>query len=391
MYGYPRAVLYVITASLFVAGIFSVGFSMGRDATGGDLGFGRSADRVDFGVVRDVYRQIREDSVEPPSAEALTRGAIRGMVRTLRAHDPYALFYSPEDYRYLKEIQTGKYQGIGIMLRQKDGLLVIASVLPDTPAQEEGLKRGDIIRSIDGVLVRQFNSDEAVDRIKGRPGTEVVLGIERDEKDLVFTLTRRELDLPNLKASVVEQDFGYVRLFGFSHGASEQLRDKVRTLLERGVQGIVLDLRGNPGGLFIEAVDVAGVFIENGAVVVYEARSEPQKVYEAEGNAFEDVPLVVLVNEATASASEIVAGALQDRERAILVGATTFGKGSVQRFVELRDDSAVKLTTATYTTPGGRNINGLGIEPNVEVARNQLRRALAILRGIVLSKSGGQG
>lgn len=391
MNGYPRVVLYSVTAVLFVAGVFSAGFGLGHDGTADALGFGRNADRLDFGVVSDVYRQIREDAVDPPSAEALTRGAIRGMVRTLKAHDPYALFYSPEDYRYLKEIQTGKYQGIGIMLREKDGLLLISSILPNTPAQEGGLRRGDIIRSIDGVPVRRFDSNEAVDRIKGRPGTEVVLGIEREGSDLVFTLVRRQLALPNLKAHVVEHDLGYVRLFGFSHGASEQLRDKIELLLDRGVQGVVLDLRGNPGGLFIEAVDVASVFIEHGAVVVYEQRSQPERVYQAEGDAFDDVPLVVLVNEGTASASEIVAGALQDRERAILVGATTFGKGSVQRFVELRDDSAVKLTTATYTTPAGRDINGLGIEPNVEVARNQLRRALAILRGIVLSKSGSQG
>jgi carboxyl-terminal processing protease len=181
---------------------------------------------------------------------------------------------------------------------------------------------------------------------------------------------------------------------GFARGAGEQLREKVAELTQRGAEGIVLDLRDNGGGLFSEGIDVASVFIDDGTIVSYKARSRPERVYEARGNAFESLPLVVLVNEGTASASEIVAGALQDRERAIVVGEETYGKGSVQEVFPLSDASAVKLTTGSYFTPRGRNITGDGIEPDVEVTASrtaQRRRAVEILRGIVLSTSGAQG
>jgi carboxyl-terminal processing protease len=181
---------------------------------------------------------------------------------------------------------------------------------------------------------------------------------------------------------------------GFSRGAGRQLRDKVEGLLDKGAEGLILDMRGNGGGLFSEAIEVASVFMENGEIVTYRERSEPDVVYDAKGDAFEKVPLVVLVDEGTASASEIVAGALQDSERAVLVGETTYGKGSVQEIVPLLDASAIKLTTASYLTPDGRNINGQGIEPDVEeddVPHIQLARAIEILKGIIISTADSQG
>jgi carboxyl-terminal processing protease len=210
---------------------------------------------------------------------------------------------------------------------------------------------------------------------------------------LDFSLTRADIELPNLQARMTADGFGYIRLLGFARGAGEQVRGEVEHLVDGGAKGVILDLRDNGGGLFSEAVDVASVFIEDGDVVIYKERSNDDVVYEAEGDAFEDIPTVVLVNEGTASASEIVAGALQDSERAIVVGTTTYGKGSVQQIVPLADSSALKLTTAAYLTPSGRNIDGQGIEPDVEVdaAYGQRARAVEILQGVVLSTTDSQG
>ncbi len=381
------AVLTVITVS-FAA--FSVGFAFGtREGDAGSIG------ARGLGSVQEALTKILTESVDPPSEKALTRGAIKGMVDVLRKHeDPYALFYTPDGYRSFQELTTGKFSGIGVWLKQKGDDLEIVSVLPSTPAQEAGLRSGDVIRSIDGTDVVDMSSDDAVARIKGPEGTEVSLGVERAGNDLSFTLARAEIELPNLISKTIDGDLGYIRLFGFARGAGDQVHAEVEDLLADGVRGVVLDLRDNGGGLFQEAVGVASAFIEDGEIVTYHQRSEDDIVYEAEGDAFEDLPLVVLVNEGTASASEIVAGALQDRERAMIVGTTTYGKGSVQEVVPLTDSSALKLTIAAYFTPNGSDINGAGIDPDVEVddtAAVQRARAVEILKGIVISESGAQG
>jgi carboxyl-terminal processing protease len=235
--------------------------------------------------------------------------------------------------------------------------------------------------------------EQAVAQIKGRPGTEVALAVVRNGAALHFDITRRSLELPNLVAKVAGENLGYIQVLGFARGAGRQLRSEVADLMRRGVNGIVLDLRDNGGGLFTEGIDVASVFLEEGKIVTYKARSETRQVYRASGDAFENVPLVVLVNEGTASASEIVAGALQDRDRAILVGQRTYGKGSVQDIIPLSDASALKLTTGAYFTPSGRNISGTGIEPDVRVDSRaaQKHRAVEILQGIVISTDGAQG
>ena len=382
------AILAVITVC-FTA--FSIGFAFGaKDRSGSAVGTGEG-----LGSVQEAFTKILTESVDPPSEKALTRGAIKGMVEVLRKHeDPYALFYTPNGYRSFQEMTTGRFSGIGVWLKQKGNDLEIVSVLPETPAQKAGLHRGDVIRSIDGAEVTDMSSDDAVARIKGPEGTEVSLGVERGGNDLSFTLTRAEIALPNLISKTIDGDLGYIRLFGFARGAADQVHAEVDGLLDDGVRGVVLDLRDNGGGLFQEAVGVASTFIEDGEIVTYRQSSEEDIVYDAEGDAFEDLPLVVLVNEGTASASEIVAGALQDRERAMIIGTTTYGKGSVQEVVPLTDSSALKLTIAAYFTPNGNDINGSGIDPDVEVdatAAIQRARAVEILKGIVISESGAQG
>ena len=284
---------------------------------------------------------------------------------------------------------SGEFSGIGVWLDVKDGELVVLSVLPNSPALEVGLQPGDVIEAIDGEPVAKMTTDEAVARIKGKAGTDVDLTVDAGGREQIsFSITRAPIEFPNLRAELTDDDIGYINLVGFARGAGKQLHDEVERLLDDGAEGIVLDIRDNGGGLFSESIDVASVFVEDGVITTY--RSPEQEIeYEAKGDAFEDIPLVVLVNGNTASASEIVAGALQDNDRAVVVGSTTFGKGSVQEVIPLSDASALKLTTAAYLTPDGTNINGDGIEPDVEVPGNQptvqRNRAVEILKGIVLS------
>ena len=387
------AILVLATLTVIFASL-SVGFALGsgeRDI----VPFGADDGDSDLRLIQDAFEKIRSSAAEPPSDKELARGAIKGMVDVLKTgDDPYAFFYTPSGYRSFQELTTGKFSGIGVWLKQKGADLEIVSGLPSTPAVDAGLRRGDVIRSIDGAPVTEMTSDDAVGHIKGPEGTEVTLGVEREGRSLSFTITRAQIELPNLLAKIINDDLGYIRLFGFARGAGDQVRAEVEDLLDEGVKGVVLDLRDNGGGLFSEAVDVASAFIENGEIVTYRARAEEDIVYDAEGDAFQDLPLVVLVNEGTASASEIVAGALQDRERAMVIGTTTYGKGSVQEVLPLQDASALKLTIARYFTPDGHDLSGAGIDPDVTVDARpamQRQRAIEILKGIVISTTGAQG
>jgi carboxyl-terminal processing protease len=385
--------IVVLCALLGVLGSFALGYSLGRPGDRVPL-FGAGSEGAD-GVISHALEKIRSSAVDPPSDQALTRAAVKGMVRELKkSQDPYASFYSPLGYRDFQEYTSGRFSGIGVWLKERAGKLEIVSVLPRTPALKAGLRRGDVIEKVDGDSVASMSTDEAVGRIKGPSGSRVELAVAREGRLIELSLTRRSIDLPNVVARLQESGLGYIRLYGFARGAGRQLRDRVQRLTETGADGVILDLRDNGGGLFSEAIDVASVFIEDGNIVTYKEGSDSKTVYEAEGEAYDMLPLVVLVNEGTASASEIVAGALQDRQRAILVGATTYGKGSVQNVFPLPDASALKFTTGAYLTPSGRDINGEGIEPDVEItggAALQKRRAAEILEGIVLSTAGAQG
>ena len=397
MNGWQKPIFGVLAAIVAATTLFAAGFWVGRgrtveipvfseDSTGGP---GRYDGRGNQ-VISEAYRRIVTSAVDPPSEDALVRGAIKGMVDVLKdAGDPYALFYGARSFQEFQELTTGEFSGIGVWLDVKDGDLVVLSVLPNSPALEVGLQPGDVIEAIDGDPVAKMTTDEAVARIKGKSGTDVDLTIDRGGPEQVsFSVTRAPIEFPNLRSELRDDDIGYINLVGFARGAGKQLHAEVEKLLDDGAEGIVLDIRDNGGGLFSESIDVASVFVEDGVITTY--RSPEQELeYEAKGDAFEDVPLVVLVNGNTASASEIVAGALQDNDRAIVVGSTTFGKGSVQEVIPLSDASALKLTTAAYLTPDGTNINGEGIEPDVEVPGNQPgvqeSRAVEILKGIVLS------
>ena len=397
---WQKVLIAVLGAVVATAFSFTLGFTFAkRRAESGTLSIDTDRQGAALNIIRDAYRKIQETSIDPPNEDDLSRAGVRGMIKALRAAgDDYAAFYSPRGYRDFQELTSGKFSGIGVWLKPRDGRLTVVSVLPSSPALEADLQKGDVITSIDGRAVENMTTDEAVARIKGREGTEVTLEVERGVQELRFEITRSELELPNIRASVTSEGLGYLRLQGFARGAGNQLREQIKKFTDEGVEGILLDMRDNGGGLFSEAIDVASVFIEDGEIVHYHTRTEDDVTYDAEGDAFEDLPLVVLVNEGTASASEIVAGALQDNDRAILVGTTTFGKGSVQEVVPLLNATAVKLTTAAYLTPDRHDIDGGGIDPDVEVREEedfspdvQRLRAAEILKGIVLSSRESQG
>jgi carboxyl-terminal processing protease len=345
-------------------------------------------------IIRDAYDEIRSTAVDQPAEKDLARGAVKGMIRVLKQeeNDPYALFFGPQAYESFSELTTGRFSGIGVWLKTEGRKLQIVSVLPESPALAAGLQAGDVIRFINGDDVDDLSTDEAIAHIKGPAGSEVELVISRGGEDLDFSITRREIELPSVQASLEGGDVGYLRLVTFARGAGESVREEVERLTQEGAEGIILDMRDNGGGLFDEAVEVASVFIEDGDIVGYESRAEDDVVYEAEGDAFEEIPLVVMVNGGTASASEIVTAALQDHDRATVMGTTTYGKGSVQQLIPLLDGSALKLTTAAYVTPDGKSIDGEGVRPDVEldeVAEVQKDRALEILRGMLVSSASG--
>jgi carboxyl-terminal processing protease len=349
---------------------------------------GVSSSSEGFKQLRSAYGEIVSSAVDPPDEIALARGAIKGMIKVLNKEgDKYAFFFGPKSYRSFQELTTGKFSGIGVWLKQKGKALAVVSVLPSSPALSAGIKPGDLIREIDGKPVKRMSTDQAVATIKGPEGSDVSLAIERHGTQLSFELKRRTLKLPSVVARKLSTHIGYVHLFSFSQGAGAQLAQKVKQLVDGGVKGLILDLRDNGGGLLDEGVNVASVFIKSGKIVTTKSPGTEDRTYDAKGGAVENLPLVVLVNGGTASASEIVSGALQDHDRAILVGTTTYGKGSVQQIFPLSGDSAMKLTTEHYFTPSGRDINGKGIKPDVVVkaVADQRSRAVQILQGIITS------
>ena len=383
------AVLFVVAAS------FALGYSLGERRDEGFGIFGGTTGQTALDVVDDAYQKIHSEAMDPPTRDELAQGAVKGMIRVLnRSGDRYALFYSPKGYREFREYTSGHFSGIGVWLKEKNGELAIISVLPSTPARAAGLRAGDVVERIDGKSVAPMTVEQAVNLIKGQPGTEVSLTVDRDGELLTYSITRAAIQLPEVVSRMTGADLGYVHVYGFTRGTGDELRNAVKKLTAKGARGVILDLRDNGGGLLSEAIDVASVFLETGKIVTYKQSSSSEVVYDAEGDAFDGIPLVVLVNERTASASEIVAGALQDRDRAVLVGSTTYGKGLVQQVFPLGDASALKFTTGAYFTPSGRNINGKGIQPDVEVhapPAMQKRRAIQILKGILASSNGAPG
>lgn len=305
--------------------------------------------------------------------DKLIYGAIRGMVRTL---DPHSDYLDPEEFRVLASDTRGRFGGVGVEIDVRDGWLTVSAVFPDGPAQRAGVRVGDRFVSIDGVRARDMPIEEAVRRMRGEPGTQVHVALRRsdDAPAVEATLTREIISVDAIEARLLEDGTLYVRLRIFQETTTNELSDVLDEAMEStrgrgGLRGVLLDMRDNPGGLLDQAISVADEFLEQGDIVSTRGRGGRELSVAAarKSGTRPDWPMVVLVNGYTASAAEIVAGALHDHGRALIVGTRTFGKGSVQNIIELPDASALKLTVARYYTPRGRSIQAEGIEPDVVI------------------------
>ncbi|WP_293761299.1 S41 family peptidase [uncultured Aquitalea sp.] len=348
----------------------------------------------------EVFGRIKQDYVEPVDDKKLINEAIKGMLTGL---DPHSDYMDAEAFKELKEGTQGEFGGLGIEIGAEDGLVKVVAPIEDTPAQKAGVKSGDLIVKIDDTPVRGLSLTDAVKRMRGKPGTKVTLTIARktETKPLVIPITRAVIKTKSVKYKLLEPGYGYVRITQFQEHTIENLADGVAAMYKENkapLKGLVLDLRDDPGGLLTSAVGVSAAFLPKDALVVYtEGRTADAKMrltanlqnYNRPGvadplaklpDATHQVPLVVLVNGGSASASEIVAGALQDHKRAVLVGTQTFGKGSVQSILPLGNAGGIKLTTARYFTPSGRSIQAKGIVPDVVVEDATLTAAEQALR-----------
>ncbi len=320
----------------------------------------------------DVLNIVQDNYVEKTDSKKLMYGAINGMLREL---DPHSSFMKPEDYKELQIETKGKFGGLGIEITIRDGVLTVVAPLEDTPADKAGIQANDQIIKIDEELTQDMSLMDAVQKMRGPKGTKVKLTILRkgEKKPLEFELTRAEISIRSVRFRTLENGFGYVRVSSFQSGTSNDLRKALDQLEAENqpMQGLILDLRNDPGGLLDQAVEVSDEFLDSGLIVYTGGRLENQQMrFEAHKNSKpRSYPIVVLVNAGSASASEIVAGALQDHKRAIILGEQTFGKGSVQTVIPLNDGSAIRLTTSLYYTPSGRSIQAKGITPDIIVKR----------------------
>ena len=323
----------------------------------------------DLQMFSEVFGKIKSEYVDQVDDATLLRNAIRGMLSGL---DPHSAFLEPEDFEEIKISTDGKFGGLGIEVTSEDGLIKVVTPIDGTPAWHAGVKAGDLILKLDDEAVRGMSLKEAVDRMRGDPGSEIILTIAREGEagPIEIKVVRAIIRVTSVKGDLLEPGFGYIRLSSFQSSTAQSLRNQVKFLIEENgkpLEGLVLDLRNNPGGVLSGAVEVSDMFLSEGDIVSTRGRtsSSEQSFTAKPDDITDDAPMVVLVNGGSASASEIVAGALQDHHRAIIMGTKTFGKGSVQTVIPMNNGGALKLTTARYYTPSDRSIQARGIVPDI--------------------------
>ena len=326
----------------------------------------------------EIFAKIKSDYVEQVDDKELLENAIRGMLEGL---DPHSAYLDGDSYKDLQEGTSGEFGGLGIEVGMENGFVKVISPIDDTPAQKAGIKAGDLIIKLDDRSVKGMSLNDAVDIMRGKPGDPITLTIirESEEKPLVITVVRDIIKTKSVRFETLEPGFGYLRISSFQSHTVEGLRQAIDQLKEDNsgkLKGIVLDLRNNPGGILNAAVGVSDMFLNKGMIVYTEGRKKDSKLkFNAKPNAkLPDVPLIVLVNAGSASASEIVAGALQDHGRGIIMGEKTFGKGSVQTILPMNNNAALKLTTARYYTPNGRSIQASGITPDIIIDKVKISK-----------------
>lgn len=320
-------------------------------------------------IFSEVFAKVKNDYVESVDDRQLIENAIRGMLEGL---DPHSSYLDKEHYTELQEGTSGEFGGLGIEVGMEDGFVKVISPIDDTPAQRAGIKAGDLIIRLDDKSVKGMMLNDAVKLMRGKPGSDIILTVVRvgEDKPIKITITRDIISVRSVRGKTLEPGFGYIRISNFQNNTAEDLRKLLEELKQEnnnGLSGLILDLRNNPGGILNAAVGVSDLFLDSGLIVYTEGRIKDSKLtFNAKPmDMIKDAPIIVLVNGGSASASEIVAGALQDHDRAIIMGEQTFGKGSVQTILPMNDEAALKLTTARYYTPSGRSIQASGITPDI--------------------------
>ncbi len=323
----------------------------------------------------EIMERTKTSYVEEVSDKKLIESAINGMLTSL---DPHSAYLTEEDFRYMNEQTKGKFGGLGIQVTMENGVVKVISPIDDTPAYKAGIKAGDYITDIDGKTVIGMTLNEAVSKLRGKIGTKVTVTIRRvNEKPFNVTMKREEIKIDSVKSEIKNGDILYIRISAFNEDIDKDTEKAVveaQKKLKNKLAGIVLDVRNNPGGLLEQAIGVSDLFLDHGEIVSTRSRNEEDTIkYSATaGDIAQGLPMVVMINEGSASASEIVAGALQDHHRAVILGEKSFGKGSVQTVLQLRNNAAMRITTARYYTPSGRSIQAKGIEPDVTVKQAKI-------------------
>lgn len=363
MFTRKTAFIWMLIVLISCAGFFVSKWSLLENVNAGE-----QSNYIHIKTFAESLSLVKKNYVEDVDEKELVYGAIKGMLSSL---DPHSSFMPPEAFKEMQIDTKGEFGGLGIQIGIKDKVLTIIAPIEDTPADKAGVKAGDIIIKIDGESTKDLSLQDAVSKLRGPKGTKVTITIVREnvEAPMDITMRREIIVLKSVKSRVIDNEIGYVKLTQFQERSSDDLVNALKELSEKGIKALILDLRNNPGGLLKGAVDVTSQFLPTGKLVVYIKGKDGDKneFNTNNGNHYFDYPMIVLVNGGSASASEIVAGALQDWGKAVVLGTQTFGKGSVQTVIPLSDGSALRLTTARYYTPKGRSIQTTGITPDIVV------------------------
>ena len=368
--------------------LFIISFSKGYAANEDDI-----YKKID--LFSEVLDKINKEYVDDVNQSEAMDAAINGVLQSL---DPYSAYMSPESFQNMQTETSGEFGGLGIEVGMEHGVVKVISPIDNSPASKVGVKAGDYIVKIDDIQVQGKSLTEAVDLMRGKVGTDIEITVRRrgEKKALTFIITRDIIKVASVKSRILDEKTGYLRLTSFNENSSDQIKDKIKEFNKNeNIENYILDLRNNPGGLLSQAIKISDFFLNHGEIVSTKSKRkyENRKWFAKKGDILNANTLIVLINYGSASASEIVAGALQDHKRAILVGESTYGKGSVQSIIPLKNDGAIRLTVSKYYLPSGKSISDVGVTPDIEISENtdefklntntdnQLNYALKLLNG----------
>jgi len=388
------SVFFIFTLSFWFASAFPEPIEVVTQTNGTPEETSKTSDPIpveDIRIFVEIFHKIKSDYVEISTDKDLIENALRGMLTGL---DPHSSYLDENDYLDLQEGTTGEFGGLGIEVRMEDGFVKVIAPIDDTPAQRAGVQAGDVIVRLDESPVKGMSLNDAIKTMRGEPGSEIILTVLRDGEDQPITIgiVRDLIKVRSVRSRMLEPGFGYLRISQFQTRTGRDLKRHINNLKSEspaGLKGVLLDLRNNPGGILGAAVSVSDAFLETGRIVYTEGRVKDARTqFSATApDLLSGAPLIVLVNEGSASASEIVAGALQDQKRAIIMGRQTFGKGSVQTILPIKNNTALKLTTARYFTPSGRSIQAEGITPDIIIDKINIASSQATSAGAVKEKN----